>query len=167
MSRRSNVPRLGEDDASTAPVRPPRPTLRALTDASYPDILADYEEAILSGCTKDEAAAFSLISDFDHTSFLARVLSEDPDWLNNLTAVGRTNLKATARVQTARKVRAGDSAFVMPVVQATSPDLAPHQQALPSGNTYNVVTYQIAVAPDGTKTVAASPVPIEAVITDK
>jgi hypothetical protein len=120
------MPRHREfDPAEDATPRPPRPTLRALTDASYPDILADYEEAILSGCSKDEAAAFSLISDFDHTSFLARVLSEDPDWLNNLTAVGKTNLKATARVQTARKVRAGDSAFVMPVVQAMNQDLSP------------------------------------------
>ena len=136
------MPRPRDFTTEDAPTKPPRPTLRALTDDTYPAVRADYEEAILSGCSKDEAAAFALISDFDHTTFLARILSEEPDWLNNLTAVGKTNLKATARVQTARKVRAGDAAFVMPVVQAMNQDLSPKPvQQIPQGNTFNIVMF--------------------------
>jgi hypothetical protein len=153
------MPRHREfDPEADAPTRPPRPTLCALTDATYPDIKANYEEAILSGCSKDEAAAFALISYFDHTSFLARVLSEDPDWLNNLTAVGKTNLKATARVHTARRVRAGDAAFVMPIAQATSPDLSPRHESLPQGTTYNIMVF------GGDKAATAAPPAIEAEI---
>jgi hypothetical protein len=170
MRRRSAVPDFDDGSAPT-PLRPPRPTLRRLplgpSDPLYLDILADYEEAILSGCSKDDAAHFAIISDQDHMRLLGEQLKVNPEWINELESCGKGNLKATARVQAARKVRAGDAAFVMPIVQATNEDLNPKQSALPQGNTYNVVTYQIAVLPDGTKKVIESSAPVEAVITEK
>ena len=106
-----------------------RPTIRALPsstqDPLYQEILDDYEEAILSGCSKDDAAAFALISDADHSRLLANQIESNPEWLNDLALVGKSNLRATARVNAARHVRAGNPNFILPIAQATSPDLNP------------------------------------------
>lgn len=107
-----------------------KPTLRKLNEENWQEIKADYEEAILSGLTKDEAASFALINDQDHDKLLVKEVEDNPNWLNDLITIGRSNLKATARVHAARKVRAGEGSFVLPVAQATSPDLSPKAIAI-------------------------------------
>ncbi len=127
---RKRLPDIGDEPE----IKSRRPTIRILPPSSddplYQEILADYEEAILSGLSKDEAASFALISSSDHNRLLITQLESDPDWLVNLTTIGVANLKATSRVKLARRVRDGESSFILPVAQATNADLSPKQVSI-------------------------------------
>lgn len=142
--RRISLPELGEDDELETPIAalPQRPTVTPLTDDNWQELKDKFEEGLLAGLSKDDAGAYAFMRQSDVIRLVAIELDKNPNWINDLLTVGKANLRATARVIAARKVRAGDASYVLPVVQATSPDLSPKHDPAPSGNTYNIILFK-------------------------
>jgi hypothetical protein len=123
--RRTSLPELGEDESPQVPQSPKPPSVVPLTEDNWQELKEKFEEGILAGLGKDDAGAYAFMRTNDVITLVAREIDANPNWLIDLETVGKSNLRATARVIAARKVRAGDASFVLPVVQATSPDLSP------------------------------------------
>lgn len=123
-----------------SPAPPPRPTIRKLpespTDPLYLEILRDYEESIMAGNDKDTSAAVALIGSDDHDRLLADQLTSNPNWLNDLTTLGRTRLKGLSRRNVARRIEEGDASMSLSIAERTNQDLSPKPTIIATSNTY-------------------------------